>query len=139
MKLGIAVLLSLVMLSDANGVTFVTLGDGCWQDKWVWQGGNIPGYNISDTVIINNHVSFLQDLTLMSNALLQVNASGSICGHFDIHVLANSEFRIYGSFYADTILVPAGHIEINNSGQPSYFYIMTITFPGSIHVQGPWI
>src|SRR5689334_23300795 len=106
MRLLTALFLSIAICSDSSGVTFISQGDGCWNDKSVWQNGNIPGYTISDTVIINSHVSFLQDLTLSNNSVLQVNTSGSICGHFDIHVLDNSQFIIYGSFYADTILVP---------------------------------
>jgi len=139
MKLFVSLFLSIGMLNDSSGMTFISQEDGCWNDKSVWQNGIIPGYNISDTVIINTHVSFLQDITLLNSSVLQINPSGSICGHFDIHVLTNAEFLIYGSFYADTILVPEGHIEINNSRQAAYFFIITVTFPGSIHIQGAFV
>jgi hypothetical protein len=120
----------------AKADTIISFADGNWSDSATWTGGRLPGYSISDTVLIEHCVFYNQDIQVDSGGVLVIGDSGKICGHQIIHLLPGSELDIFGRIYFDTVFAE-GEI-ILNTPWPSIGRLVRITYPGNIEILYEW-
>lgn len=121
-----------LLVSPARAGFYTTAFPGYWNDPTVWQNGQIPPLSGNDTIHIRHDLMFVQPLNLASATLLQIDSSGSLCGHYQIIIQAGSVLGNYGELDADTISLPGGHLYNYASGN------MLVTYFGLVNNGGGW-
>lgn len=96
---------------------FETITPGYWYDTNVWLNGNMPGYNVYDTIIINNPIIFDENLTFYSYS--KINFNGAICGHNTLNLY--NDMDIFGYFQIDSMNRYQGDVLYSSS----HFSIVT--------------
>jgi hypothetical protein len=133
-----------LFLQSAKALTWKTVSNGNWVAGSTWQGGVAPPSSSSDTFLIKHNININSNLTLATNAFLQIDSTGGICGHYTVTVQSGAKIIKYGTINLDVINVPGGLVNcynpgaviitqygvISNGGQLSTF--------GCAFTVGPW-
>jgi hypothetical protein len=109
-------IISIFRIFNVHGSIYNTVASGFWTNSSTWQNGVIPPYTNNDTVVVKHFIQYSDDLVLNNGALLQVDSSGSICGHHNIIANTGSTIITYGNLLTDTMFGPGGHIYFNQPG-----------------------
>jgi len=124
--------------------TWTSIADGFWNDPSTWSANTIPPYSSSDTFNILHAVAFQGDLFFNSGALLKIDSTGGLCGHYNINAASGSAIKKYGIIEIDVMNIPGGHVDFYAPGQAIFTQYGLITSGGSLTVNGcslavgPW-
>lgn len=105
--------LSLILLLGnvcTYATTWETVEKGFWTDSTIWLNGVVPNTTSSDTFYIKHPIVISQDLTFNSEAYVQIETEGGICGHHKTTVLKNATIINYGILELDDLHVNGGYV-----------------------------
>jgi hypothetical protein len=123
----------LLFCQVANSTTWITIGNGNWSDSSTWFSGTVPAYTTTDTIIIQDSISFDTDIHLNSGAFMQIDSlGGALCGHHNISVHAGAMLYKYGALSLDTLFINGGIADFILPG-PFLMWLTQITNGGSFH------
>jgi hypothetical protein len=106
----ISFLLVILIASNAKPVTWISVSYGYWDNPSVWSGGVVPPYSSSDTFLIRHPVAFNYNLFFSTNAYVQIDSTGGLCGHYNITLNPGATLNKYGILEADSLFIPGGHV-----------------------------
>jgi hypothetical protein len=135
----------LLCLHKLQAVTWKTVSSGNWNAGSIWQGGVAPPASSSDTFIIKHAVFITSDLTFNGPALLKIDSTGGICGHYKMTVYSGAEVIKYGTLDLDTLAIPGGVVNCYQPGSVilSIYGVLTVSGAqlntyGCSFTVGPW-
>jgi len=115
----------LLFIQNTKAIIWKTVADGSWNDGSIWFGGIAPpSSSSSDTFFIYNKVLIGNNLSLDTNALLQIEINGGICGHYKITVNKGAKLVKYGILSLDAIITSGGSVSLYPPGP----FVSTETF-----------
>jgi hypothetical protein len=106
----ISFLFVILIASNAKPVTWISVSYGYWDNPSVWSGGVAPPYSSSDTFLIRHPLAFNSNLFFNTNAYVQIDSTGGLCGHYNITLEPGSTIKEYGILEADSLFIPGGHV-----------------------------
>lgn len=139
-----SLLFLILFLQNTNAITWKTIAAGNWATGGVWQGGIAPSYTSSDTIFIKHNIIISNNLSFNANAVLQIDSSGGICGHYTVTVNSGAKILKYGTLDIDVINVPGGLVNFYNPRSAIATQYGVLTSGGQLNtfgcsfIVGPW-
>jgi hypothetical protein len=128
----------------AKAITWKTVAAGNWNVGGIWQGGIAPPLSNSDTFLIRHNLIISNNLYFNSNALLQIDSTGGICGHYTMTVNLDAKVVKYGTLDLDTINIPGGLVNFYSPGSVIITQYGVLSNGGQLNtngcsvIVGPW-
>jgi hypothetical protein len=134
----------MLFIQIAKAITWKTVNNGNWNAGGVWQGGIAPPSSSADTFLIRNNINISNNLTFNSNAVLQIDSIGGLCGHYKVTVNAGAKIIKYGTLNFDVIDIPGGLVNCYKPGAVIITQYGVLTNGGQLNTfgcpfnVGPW-
>jgi hypothetical protein len=117
--------------------TWINTSLGYWDNPDIWQGGVVPPYSSSDTIIINHAVAFTQNIVFDNGGYMLIDSAGGLCGHHNMTLKTGAKLLKYGILELDTLAIPGGNASCLGNGEVILTLYGIISNGGSFSVNGP--
>jgi hypothetical protein len=135
MKRTISLILPFIFLfgrsEKAYSATFHTISGGNWNSLAVWLNGQIPPLTGTDSIYVLHNVMYTSALVFVPSCYLEINGSGSLCGHERFIVQSGAIVNNYGDLYGDSMFINGG--QVHNFGYVLLSNVAVITNGGSLN------
>lgn len=137
--------LAALFLSQLNAKTYRSYQKGDWSSKFTWAGEDKPAFSFGDSIYISHYVMLDSSLYLSQGAYLQIDSSGSLCGHKVITGSSQSLIYKYGLLQVDSIFLLGGKAIMDGPEPVVVWRQVSISGTGASYYQkgghtevGPW-
>lgn len=120
--------------TELNATTYSTVGSGNWGSASIWANGQVPPLTGGDSICIRHGVFYSSSIVLTMATYLQLDSSGTLCGHRKFFVPSGSALMNYGEVYADSLIINGG--TVTNYGFMHMTNMAVVNFGGSLMNYG---
>lgn len=136
---------AVLFLSQLNAKTYHSFQKGDWSNKYTWTNEDKPAFSFGDTIYISHYVLLDSSLSLTQGAYLQIDSSGSLCGHKILTGNSQSMIYKYGLLQVDSIFLVGGKAIMDGPESVVVWRQISIAGTGASYYQkgghtevGPW-
>lgn len=143
-KIFFTTIFTVLLAFIAKSTTWTTISNGFWNDPATWSTGIVPPLSSADSFNIKFPVAIQNNLTFNTGALLHIDSTGGICGHYKVTVKSGARISKFGILELDTLSIPGGIVTCQAPGQVILTCYGIISNGGSFSVNGcslavgPW-
>lgn len=143
-KIFFTTIFTVLLAFIAKSTTWTTISNGFWNDPATWSTGIVPPLSSADSFNIKFPVAIQNNLTFNTGALLNIDSTGGICGHYKVTVKSGARISKFGILELDTLSIPGGIVTCQGPGQVILTCYGVISNGGSFSVNGcslavgPW-